>query len=167
MTSKILVKNQLKHPHYLVLSMPTRGTSLLKKKSIKTEKLYGRSSQNSRITPGSLQQSLSLTKAPPPPLITYKTSLVTLTTISHAHPQTISYTNITTSHNLQISSNYPLNDPHDLFYLGFLSQPFVNRRAAGKLGGRFLSSSPPPRPALWALRHWPGGCCVGLTSAYG
>ena len=45
--------------------MPTRGTILLKTKSIKNEKLYGRPSQSSQITPGSLQQSLSLTTPPP------------------------------------------------------------------------------------------------------
>ena len=147
--------------------MSTRGTSLLKKKSIKNEKLYGRSSQSSRITPGSLHQFLSLIQASPPPLITYNTSLVTLTTISHSHPQTISCTNITTSHNTHKTTLSTTHTTIFFFYLGFFSQPFGNHRAAGEGGEPFFSSSPPPRPASRALRCWLGGCCRWLTSAYG
>ena len=49
---------------YLFISRPSRETTLLDSK--KNGKLCGRPSQSSRITPGSLQQSFSLT----PPLTT-------------------------------------------------------------------------------------------------
>ena len=181
-----MIKKQLHHHHYLVLSMSTRGISLLKKKSIKNEKLYGRSSQSSRITPGSLQQSLSLTPStthtstsstthyiqhfsryPHHPLTT-----LTLITLSITHHSSSNHQQRQYSHlpqHPQISSNHPLNHPdnHLFFYLGFLSQPFANHRAAGEGGGDFFSSSPPHLLASRALRHWPGGCCGGLSSAYG
>ena len=39
------------------------------------------------------------------------------------------------------------------FYLGFLSQPFTNHRAAREVGGHFLNSSLPLPPASQTLRH--------------
>ena len=80
------------YPHYLFLSRPTRGTTLLKKNLRKNGKMYWRSFQSSQITPRSLQQSLSLiyplpTQAPPPPPITaLPSSPSPLTTISHVRP---------------------------------------------------------------------------------
>ena len=118
--------------------MSTRGTSLLKKKSIKNEKLYGRSSQSSRITPGSLHQFLSLIQASPPPLITYNTSLVTLTTISHGHPpnhQLHQY-----NHLPQHPQNHPLNHPHNhLFFLsGFFFTAIWESQGCRGRGRAFL-----------------------------
>ena len=148
-----MVKKQLHHPHYLVISMLTRGTSLLKKKSIENEKLYGMSSQSSRITPGSLQQSLSLISS-----TTHTSTSSTTHYIQHFPRYPHHYLPCSSpNHQLQqylpqhpqISSNHPLNHPHNhlfLFYLGFLSQPSANHRAAGEGREHFFSSSSPPQP---------------------
>ena len=52
------------------------------------------------------------------------------------------------------------------FCLGFLSQAFTNHRTAGEGGGNFFNSSLPLPPASQVLRHQPGDCCRGLTSAH-
>ena len=39
------------------------------------------------------------------------------------------------------------------FYLGFLSQPFMNHRTVGEGGGHFFNSSLPLPPASQTLRH--------------
>ena len=134
--------------------MPTRGTILLKKKSIKNEKLYGRPSQSSQITPGSLQQSLSLT---PPPHYPHKHLLYhSLHTALPSLPSPPSPM-LTPNHQLHLYNHLPQHAYDNtrksaqttfsttrttifFFYLGFLSQPFTNHRAAGEGGGHFFSS---------------------------
>ena len=52
------------------------------------------------------------------------------------------------------------------FYLGFLSQTFMNHRTAGE-GGGYLFNSPLPFPlASQTLGHWLGDYCRELTSAH-
>ena len=52
------------------------------------------------------------------------------------------------------------------FYLGFLSQPFMNHRTAGVGGVHFYNSSLLLLPASQTLRHQPGNYCRELTSAH-
>ena len=45
------------------------------------------------------------------------------------------------------------NSFYFFYYLGFLSQPFTNRRTAGERGGHFFDSSLPFPSASQTLRH--------------
>ena len=154
--------------------MPTRGTSLLKKKSIKNEKLYGRSSQSFRITPGNLQQFLSLT-----PSTTHTSTSSTTHYIQHFpryphHHLSCSSPNHQQHHysllpqHRQISSNHPLYHPHNhLFFLfGFSFTAICESQGCREGGGHFFSSSPPLLPASRALRHRPGGFAVSLPTGF-
>ena len=52
------------------------------------------------------------------------------------------------------------------FYLGFLSWIFTIHRTAAKRGGYFFNSSLALPTASHTLRHYPGYCCIELTSAH-
>ena len=52
------------------------------------------------------------------------------------------------------------------FYLGFISQPFTNRRNAGEEGEHFFNSSLPLPPASQTLRYLLGDYCKDFTSAH-
>ena len=59
-----------------------------------------------------------------------------------------------------------LAKPKFFFYLGFLSQTFMNHRTAGEGGGYLFNSPLPFPPALQTLGHWPGDYCRELASAH-
>ena len=61
----VFVKMKYFHLIFCYLNGSTRGKNLLIKNLKKNEKLYGRSSKSAWITPGSLEQKLSLTSPLP------------------------------------------------------------------------------------------------------